>query len=121
MPHETVIDGRLMIRQNLTDEDGSPVGISLKPFYPDDVVPDGARLYQEPSVHLVWRRDEWAQIQIEWDRDDAVDLANYILQEAAEGRTGRYSVYLDIRDRNVSNRFIRLLRRLRDQVFGADA
>lgn len=96
---------------------------------PKEVIRDEAAMY---DVQVSWAREKYVQIGIEThdgvpiashliERPDATDLNESVDDMLYQGQLAAFTGLWGTLDREGCNRLIRVLRRARDQAFGADA
>lgn len=123
MPRERIHHGTLYAYTKEYNEGLPPSDVIGRPYRPGDPIPEGATVTEEPSLDVTWQRDSanegigWVQVSIDMPRDKW--FSNIKELEADASIIGR-AIYTETLSRDELNKMIRVLRRARDQAFGAD-
>lgn len=76
----------------------------------------GIKAWRDASLHVSWHPDSHVQIAVEMD----VSYAQLAVDTPTDGEAARTEVFVPPLSRGELNKLIRVLRRARDQAFGAD-
>ena len=114
-----------MFLWNKTDEGKEPVAPGLlesagRPYFPGEPQPENTILREEPSLDVVWRREDvggWVQIGLDAPRDW---WERFIASYEGSPEQHHFSAWTAVMDRRQINHMIRTLRRARDAAYGSD-
>jgi hypothetical protein len=124
MPKERVKHGQMYVEGPISEEDSSsqevPTGKWRKPYQLGDIQPEGTALLQDPSLDVTWNRAGWVQVSIEMDRAKWLQMAQELVDEGEQPYTVFRAMYTDVLTRTEINNMIKVLRKARDQAYGAD-
>lgn len=92
-----------------------PQLVEPTPDYPATPA-QGITAWRDPALHVSWHPDSHVQIAVEMD----LSYAQMAIESPTNGEAERTEVFVPPLTRNELNKLIRVLRRARDQAYGAD-
>jgi len=122
VPRERIHHGTQYVFTKSYNDHLPPSDVVGRPYRPGDDIPEGSTITEEPSFDVSWRKGDdgdggWVQFSIDLPRDKWFEAIKEL--EADESVVSR-AIYTETLTRDELNKAIRVLRRARDQAFGAD-
>jgi len=125
VPKERVHHGKLYNEsKDVVVEAGQPTSKVRIPFDMDSSgTPEGYITRTEPSLDITWNRSGWVQVSIDFERAQwkrIVEEQDRYEAELGENAPMSQAIYTDVLTRAEINNMIKVLRKARDQAYGAD-
>lgn len=124
MPRERIHHGKMCVYlpSDDTDTTGYPLQARVytewTPELGKELGPD-AEMFTEPSLDISWTREPagYVQTSICFSRERWIEIGKMLEDDHL---VSEYSIYTDVLSRDEINNMIRVLKRARDQAYGAD-
>jgi hypothetical protein len=121
MPRERIQHGQMYLTGEYLDSTPEhPAGIWREKYDQNVKQPENTRIRQDPSVDITWNRAGWVQISFDIEREQWIENAKELEAEGEQPYTVFRGIYSESLSRSEINNIIKVLRKARDQAYGAD-